>query len=244
MIRKLLMVAAVTAMPLGFLAAASGSGVAGAKALPAKPPVVVADCSVSATVNFFSPGLTYAGLASKTVKTTSTATADETLGTIAGQSACTGTGADSTITSKATKCKGTDNPTTNPACVAKEYGYDSWGDYVAGGVKSIKGSLKTTSFVVNGTSYTAKTKKAVAVGCDSGAEVGFSITGSVTSATGKGDAVTLTACLGSVSGSNLPAHATFLGELEANSSSPGDGSTVSSAQIDPGFSSVEITAKG
>jgi hypothetical protein len=240
MIRKLLMVAAVTAMPLGFLALTSGNSVAGAK----PPPVVVADCSVSATVNFFAPGLSYAGLASKTIKSTSTTTADETLGSVSGQPACTGTGADNTITSKATKCKGTDNPTTNPACVAKEYGYDSWGDYAAGGVKSVKASLKTTTFTVNGTSYTAKTKKAAAVGCDSGAEVGFSVSGAVTSEPGKGDAVTLTACLGTVTGSGLPAHPTFKGELVANSSGPGDGSTVASAQVDPAFSTVEITAKG
>ena len=111
-------------------------------------------------------------------------------------------------------------------------------------VSSVKSSLKTTSFTINGTSYTAKTKKAAAVSCDSNNEVGFSVTGSVTSEPGKGDAVTLIACLGSVTGTGLPAHPTFLGELEANSSSPGDGSVVQTAQVDPGYSSVEITAKG
>ena len=71
MIRKLLMVAAAAAVPLGAIAVgAVGGGVAGAKTLE---PASTVQCALTGTVNFAAPGISLIGVttASKTGATTS-----------------------------------------------------------------------------------------------------------------------------------------------------------------------------
>ena len=71
MIRKLLMVAAAAAVPLGAIAVgAVGGGVAGAKTLE---PATTETCNLTGTVNFAAPGISLVGVttASKTGATTS-----------------------------------------------------------------------------------------------------------------------------------------------------------------------------
>jgi hypothetical protein len=224
MIRKLLLVAAAIAMPLGAVAVTgiATAGVAGA----------ATTCTVSGTVTFAPPGISHNGSASAS-KTSTTTTSATTFG-----GGCTGGSGPMNITSKSTKCdKHTaGQPSSNPACTPGNYGYGSWANFISGGTTSIQKALKKLNFTLNGTAYKTKTTSAAEViGGACGSEVGFKITGTVTSPkASKGLPSSLTACLGAITGSGL---------------NPGDDfgaaavdqiGTVATAAIDPAHSAATI----
>jgi hypothetical protein len=225
MIRKLLVVAAAAAMPISVIAVTGTT--AGAKTpVPPNPPIT---CSVSATVTFAPPGISNSGSASAS-KTSSTTTNSE----VFGGTGCSGGSSPLTITSKSTKCskKVAGQPSSNPACVPGQYGYDSWANFTSGGVSSVQKSLKKLSFTINGINYSTKTTSAAATGCPGG-EVGFKITGTVSAPKNdKGQPDVLLACLGNVTGTGLSS-GTFAGNING----PG---TVATAQIDPVTSTVHV----
>ena len=236
MIRKLLVIAAAIAMPIGAVTAIGAtSGVAGAKGTVSPDPGVT--CTASATVTFAPPGLSQAG-ATTTAKVTDTTTTPTSFASYKGNGCSGGSSSGYTIASKATKCakKGT-QPSSNPACAPGLYGYDSWGNFTSGGTTSIQKALKKLSFTVNGIAYQTKTSGSMeVVGGACGSEVGFQITGTVSAPKqDKGQSAVLTACLGAITGTGLaPGETTF---FDAASTQVG---TVETAAIDPAFSTLVI----
>jgi hypothetical protein len=227
MIRKMLVVAAAIAMPLSVIAATGGT--AGAKGVkpPPNPPVT---CTISATVNFAPPGISNAGSADSS-KTSTTTTSSQTYG----GSGCSGSAAGVNIVSKSTKCaKKGPQPSSNSACEPGEYGYDSWANFASGGTASIQKALKSLSFTVNTIAYSSKiTTSSEVVDGACGSEVGFQLGGTVSAPkVDKGQAVSLLACLGTVTGTGLSG-STFA----SNIGGPG---TVATAQIDPSVSVLKI----
>ncbi len=222
MIRKLLLVAAAIAMPLGAVAVTgiTTAGVAGA----------ATTCSVAGTVTFAAPGISHNGAAGPS-KTSTTTTSGTTFG-----GGCTGGSPAMNITSKSTKCdKHTAGlPSSNPACTPGNYGYGSWANFASGGTAAIQKSLKKLSFTLNGTAFKTKTTGASVIGCP-GSEAGFKLVGTVSSPKAdKGQTSTLSACLGVITGTGL---------------NPGDNfgmaaldqiGTVQTAQIDPATSTVTV----
>ncbi len=208
MIRKLLLVAAAIAMP-----ASAGAVALVGTASPAGA-VTPVTCSVTGIVHFAAPGLTKAG----SVTTATTESTTTTGGVLAGAGCGTthaGTLPNQNIKSATTPCTGTGLPVSNPACVSGKKGYDSWANYVSGGTSSILTSLPNVSFKVGATTYTAHNTAAAALlpnaaGCGTGTtapngkEVGFKITGKITTAGAYLNAVsTLKVCLGKVTGTGL-----------------------------------------
>jgi hypothetical protein len=228
MIRKLLLVAAATAMPLGAVAVTgiATSGVAGA----AGP-----TCTVSGTVNFAPPGISKNGSASASKSSTTTTSA-----TTFGGAGCSGGSGPNTITTKSTKCdKHTaGQPASNPACTPGNYGYGSWSNFVSGGTTSIQKALKKLTFTLNSVTYKTKTTAASEIlpgGACGGSEVGFKIVGTVTSPkAAKGQTSTLNACLGAITGSGLNPGDNFLAAAVDQIG------TVATAAIDPAFSTVTV----
>ena len=229
MIRKLVVIAAAVALPVStaVVFAGVGGGIAAAKGSP-NPPVT---CTVSATVTFAPPGISKAGSVS-TKKSTDTDTSGEVLG----GSGCTGSGANLKIASASTLCTGTGEPSSNPACFTgkkKEYGYNSWSNYVSGGASSLS-ALKDLKFTINSLNYEVVDLTGTAVGC-ADSEVGFNIVGTVKKPSAdKGQQASLTACLGTVTGTDLSGP-TFADNIDSSTS------TVATAQIDPATSSLAIT---
>ncbi len=229
MIRKLLLVGAAVFAPVGLLTFASTT--AGASAGPPDPPV---NCSVSATVTFAPPGISVNGSIT-TAKTSITTASNETFGN-AGTN-CTGSGPNLSIASKNVKCdKHTPGqPSSNPACEPGFRGYDSWNNFATGGTASLQKATKKLSFTINGITYTTKSTSASATGC-SGGEVGFKVVGTVKGPKNdKGQTATLTACLGSTTGTGTTA------ACQANFAKCINGpGTVQTTQLDPATSRVDI----
>jgi hypothetical protein len=228
MIRKLLLVAAAIAMPMGAVAVTgiATAGVAGA----------ATTCTVSATVTFAAPGISKPGSVTA-AKSSTTTTSATTFG-----GGCTGGSGPNNITSKNTKCdKHTaGQPASNPACTPGNYGYGSWSNFTTGGTTSIQKSLKKFTFTLNGTTFKTKTTSASIIlpgasnPCGTN-EVGFQIVGTVTSPKAdKGQASTLNACLGAITGTGLNPGDNFLAAAVDQIG------TVATAQIDPAFSTVHV----
>ncbi len=232
MIRKILVIAAAVAMPVSVIGAIAGtSGVAGAKPGPPDPGVT---CTIGATVTFASPGISTNGQVGVGVKTSSTTVSDETLG----GAGCTGSSSIAPIVAKTVKCVKNEpgQPSTNPGCdgVKGTDGWDSWGDFEATGTSSVLKDVKKLDFTINSIAYETKNTSATDVSC-ADSEVGFQINGTVSSPKNdKGQTDVLTACLGTVTGTNL-AGPTFTDNLFAP-----EPTTVATAQIDPSTSSVVI----
>jgi hypothetical protein len=229
LIRRLLIVVAAIAMPIGIVTASSSTAGAKGSKPPPDPPVT---CTVSANVNFASPGISNPGSISSSKESTTT-TSDETFG----GAGCTGSGPNLAITSKSVKCdKHTPGePSSNPACEPGFYGYNSWNNYETTGTASLGKATKKLSFTINGIAYSTKTSSFGAVAC-ADSEVGFKVTGAVSAPKqDKGQSAVLTACLGATTGSGTsPA-------CEANfASCIGAAGTVASAAIDPATSSLAI----
>jgi hypothetical protein len=222
MIRKLLLVAAAIAMPLGAVAVTgiTTAGVAGA----------ATTCSVAGTVTFAAPGISTNGGVSAS-KTSTTSTSATTFG-----GGCTGGSPAMNITSKSTKCdKHTAGlPSSNPACTPGNYGYGSWANFASGGTTSIQKALKKLNFTIGAIAYQTKTTSASIIGCP-GSEAGFQLVGTVKSPkAAKGQTSTLIACLGAITGTGLNPGDNF-GQAALDQIG-----TVATAQIDPVNSSVTV----
>ena len=228
MIRKMLLVAAAVAMPVGVVAV---TGVTGATVAGAAGPT----CTVSGTVNFAAPGISHAGAASASKTSTTTTSA-----TTFGGAGCSGGAPGNNITSKSTKCdKHTAGlPVSNPACTPGNYGYGSWANFTTGGTASIQKSLKKLSFTLNSVAYKTKTTGASEIlpgGACGASEVGFQIVGSVSSPkASKGQTSTLNACLGTITGTGLKPGDNFLAAVIDQIG------TVATANIDPATSTVHV----
>jgi hypothetical protein len=233
MIRKMLVIAAAIAMPVSVIAI---SGVtAGAASKPPPDPAVT--CSVSATVNFASPGISTPGSvhASKTSSTTTTA---ESFG-----GGCTGTAPANNIVSDGVKCTGSGMPSSNTACTAKKpttYGYDSWSNFESTGTASIQKALKKLSFTIDGIAYSAKTTAAsTIVGGACGSEAGFNVSGTISAPKNdKGQTFSLNACLGASTAAPGSAPLNSTSNFALNAFGPG---TVASAQLDPATSTIHVS---
>ncbi len=244
MIRKLLLVAAAIAMP-----ASAGAVALVGTASPAGA-VTTITCGVTGIVHFAAPGLSKSG-AVTTATTESTTTTGGVLNGAACGSTHAGTLANQTIKSATTACTGTGLPASNPACVTGKRGYDSWANYVSGGTSSILTSIPNISFKVGATTYTAHNTAAAALlpnaaGCGTGTtapngkEVGFKITGTITTAGVYHNAVsTLRVCLGKVTGTHLITTApATVPTFDANLGKTGN--LVTSSTIDVAHSSVSF----
>ncbi len=232
MIRKLLVVAAAIAMPISVVAVTGVT--AGAKTVTPPDPAIT--CSVSAAVNFASPGISTPGSVS-TSKTSTTTTGSETFGTASGHPTCTGTASGNTITTKSVKCdkKVAGSPSSNTACEPGDYGYGSWANFENSGTASIQKALKKLSFTINGIAYQSKTTSAATVvGGACGSEAGFQLNGTIKAPKqDKNQPVVLVACLGASTGTGLTSTSNFA----LNAFGPG---TVTSSQIDPTTSTIQI----
>ena len=237
-IKKLAVLAAAIAIPVGGLAslAAISAGTAGASgAAGDKGTYTCAITGVSpapaSNVVFQAPGITVAGSVSestlsKTKTTAAVLPASSTCGTVNGAVKAL------TINAVNPPCSATTTPALGPVCTAGDWAYGSWNSFIASGTSTIVGGLPHPKFTIDTDTFTGNTTTAaVASTCPSG-EAGFTISGTVTPLEGY-TAFSLTACLGIV---NLPASSA--GTLFGN-----DVSTlpVASVQIDPANSTVTVS---
>ena len=232
MTRKLLMVAAATAVPLGVIGAGSvGSGVAGAATPITVTPVT---CQESGTVNFMAPGISLQGTATTSHTTTTTSST-----TFVSCSGGTVTGGGSlVIVAKNTKCTASTSPP--PGCAKGLFvGNSGAGLGSATTDKSILKAVKKLplGMVQNSVTFAIKNKplsvsEIVGGVCTNGSttEVGFGITGSVKMKPKEVGitTATLNVCLGT---DNLGGN--FFTDLT-------NGDTIASVQIDPVTSSLSL----
>jgi hypothetical protein len=241
MIRKILLVAAAIAMPVGMVAATGSTAFAGSK----PPPDPAVNCGISgASITFASPGLTAAGTLTAS-KTETTSTTGLTL--VNGSTTCSGSSAGNSIVSKTGSCKteASEYPVCSGATKTEKYAYDSVASFSSSSSTSaIAKSLKSLSLSINGISYVTKTKSATAVTPGAGnacgaSEAGFQINGVVsTPSNDKNQTATAVICLGTVkTGVDTAGQAflTSLGTLEGNSAA-----TDLTVNIDSATSSVAI----
>ena len=225
MIRKLLLIGAAAAIPLGGLAVgAIGGGVAGAGA-----PVT---CTMSSTVTFAPPGLDYAGYATAN-KTSSTTTST---GTLAG-GGCTGSVPALSIASKNGKCVKDPHPPT-PACTKTlKYYYGSVGGFASTGASSILKTLKAFHFTINSVAYVGKATSSKSSSTCPG-EVGFTVGGTLK--TGGYTHFSLNACLGTDTGNNLASGGASF-SIDLGDASAGGPDQIQTANIDPATSTLGIS---
>jgi hypothetical protein len=232
MIRKMLVIAAAIAMPVSVIAVTGVT--AGAKVVVPPDPAVT--CSVSATVNFASPGISTPGSV-QAGKTTTTNTTSESFG-----GGCTGTAPPNMIASSGVKCTGVGTPSSNTACPGKKptmYGYGSWQNFEDTGTASIQKALKKLNFTINGIAYSAKTTaSAQIVGGVCGSEAGFQVSGTIAAPKNdKGQTFNLNACLGAATAA--PGHPiTSTSNFVLNAFGPG---IVASTVLDPSTSTIHVS---
>jgi hypothetical protein len=232
MIRKLLMVAAAAAVPMGAMAVAgvASEGVSGAATVVALTPT---QCVMSGTVTFAPPGISLVGI-------TTTSKTSSTTSTVAFSGCGTGTlsgGGTLNIPTKNSKCL---LPVTSsePSTCAKGLDItDSGGGLGSPGTfKSLGKAVKSLPLTLNeGTPVLLKQKalsESEIVGGTCGAEVGFLINTSIkTSPKSTGiTGATLNVCLGQDSNSK-----NFFTDLTG-------GGTIASTQIDPATSFIKFHA--
>ena len=203
MIRKMLVVAAAVAMPAAAMAGVSaigGAGIASAKALPPVPTT----CTLTGTVTFAKPGLSYNGtLTNKTVETTKTAITPSGL--------CGTKAIKSKINSTPSPCA--TDPSPAPACglasaktLAKDpYFYDTASSLATSGVSQIVTSLGGgIPAVNNGTKVTlqvtAPGTSSILPGGACGSDIGFHLSGAVTNGGANVSSYVLNICLTGDSG--------------------------------------------
>jgi hypothetical protein len=240
MMRKLLMVAAAIAMPLGTVAVASvsssvaSSGVAGAT-------VLSLSCKLPAsTVTFQAPN----GISDNGATTTS---AKSKTKTAAGALNCGGSGTGAipaqTIKSKNTLCVGTNNPI--PGCTPTLYTYGSGGGF-SGSATTIWQSLPTITFTVTTHSYTITNTSSNSIAPISGgkcgaSESGFKIVGHISApATYAGNATQLIACLTTDTGPNTTGNfTTDIANVIGGTDSPA--MNIDTSALDPVLSKIKVT---
>ncbi len=241
MIRKLLMVAAATAMPVGMVAVGVvGDGTAGAK--PPPPPSPPITCAISSTITFAPPGISTNGAvapAGYKFSFVNTSLVHFTGCTVVNGST-TGAAGPLSIRSKNTKCAKTPPNTPVPGCAKGLTYYDTAGQFAGEGPASIQKALKKLSLVVDGIGFAAKTSSAAIVlpGSSCGTEGGFLLTGSVKAKPYLYHTDSLLACLGSDTGTNTTGNAV----ADITAAALGNTSiVVATADIDPATSTLHIS---
>lgn len=221
MIRKLLMIGAAAAIPLGAVSVDAVVGnVAGA--------VSSVTCSVSSTVTFAKPGITYTGTASK--KTTSlTKTSNPVLGGAGCPAKSKGKGLK--ITSTNPSCATASPPV--PGCSAKDpYYYGSAGLFASTGPSSLNGLTQLVQF--GKVKVSLHVTSSSATGC-AGGEAGFAISG--TASGGGYSSFSETACLGTDTGTGTTGHFT----ADYGAIAGGGSGIIATAAIDPATSSLTVS---
>ncbi len=234
MLRKLMMVAAAAAIPLGAVALGAGPAAATKGPPPASPPLT---CSASGTVNFAPPGISRNG--SISLNKTSTTT---TSGLVFSGSGCGsgGTGPANTIVSKSTvKCSkkvANENKSggPQPGCMVGGYNvYDQASAFASTGTATLQKALKKLSFTVNGIPFSGKTTSAAVSGSGQcSGEAGFVLSGTVKAKPYTYSTFTLIACLGHDTGTGTTG--SFVTDIAVQLGSPSSTSTIATASIDGG----------
>jgi hypothetical protein len=237
MIRKLLMVGAAAAIPLGAVAFASAPASA-AKAPP--PPSPTLNCSAAGTVSFAPPGISFYGTASPSKTSTTT-----TSGLTFAGSGCGSGGSEpaNTILAKSTlKCNkkiaGEDaNGNTVPSCVSGDRVYDQASGFASTGTATLQKALKKLTLTVNGITFAAKTTSTSIASC-SGGEFGFALSGTVKAKPFTYSTFALTACLGSDTGPGTTG--SFGADIVTALNGPSPAVTIATTQVDAVHSTLTI----
>jgi hypothetical protein len=193
MLKKMLLIAAAVAIPMGATAvtAVVQSGTAGAVT-----PLAIT-CKVSSgTVTFAPPGISQNGsFESASTSTTTTTTVKYKCSPPTGS---IGTTAPLNIVTANTQCTGTNTPVTG--CSTGQYNYDSTSGF-ASNASTLWSDIKTLSIKIGTTTYKANlASSSVSITCASG-EAGFNLKGKLTApAAHAGETMKFTACLGSDTG--------------------------------------------
>jgi hypothetical protein len=190
MLRKMLLIAAAVAIPMGATAVTTvvQSGTAGATALS------ITCKNTGGAVDFALPGVSNNGSFSSSPTSTTTTTAS----TFNCGSAGTGKSKGMSIVSNSTPCTGTNTPVTG--CSVGQYNYDSASAFGSSG-SQLAAEIPKLKIVIGTTTYITKTVSSAVTLC-SGGEAGFVLKGKLTSpAAHAGEAAKLTVCLGSDTGS-------------------------------------------
>jgi len=252
MIRKMLVLAAAVAMPAAAMAgvtAVGGAGIASAKALPPVP----VTCSLSGSLTFAKGGLSHNGaLTNKLTETTKTAI------TPGGGGACPTKALKNSIPTATTQCwttlpvivgktvtPGVLATGAAPACglasaktaIKDQYWFGTTGGLLtspASILTALAGGVATTD---NGTKITLMPTAAAAVtpGGACGAEVGFSISGTVSGGTPV-TAFSMHICLGGDTGGTT---GSFFTDFLA--ASGGSSEVITAASVDPATSSIALS---
>ena len=241
MIRKLLVVAAAAAIPMGALAVgAVGSGVAGAAA---NTPIT---CAFTGTVSFGAPGLSHFGSATPN-KTSTTNTSGSTFS--GPQCGLNGSNpgnltaqfpAHMIVSKNTTKCSKTIPNNPIPGCVKGDYVTDQASALTSGSTgASLKKALKKGTLALpGGVSAPFKTSVAGTYGGCGGGEQGFQISGTVKNKSYSYTTFALTICLGADTGSGTSGD--FATDVVTALASP-SGPTIATATIDPTYSSLVVS---
>jgi hypothetical protein len=233
--RKVLLGAAALVLPFATVGVLIESGGTAFAASGPNGPTV--SCTIATTVSFPAPGLSKVG-AENTSKTDTTSTSDVSY--TCGH-AGNGTQSPFNIVSKATKCKGDDDP-SGTACTAKgEYSYDSESGFESDGQADILKSLKKMSVTIGSTTYDIKNSAASSIvessPCASN-ELGFKITGEIKSPKEplnyKGGTSTFVACLLNDTGPGTTGN--FAHDLLTNTG------TIATVSLDSSDSTVTLTS--
>ncbi len=200
MMRKLIVTAAVAALPAGVLAVGSGSAIAGAAKVSTTPPA--ATCALSGAVAFAKPGLTAKGHGTKAsvskwaIGTTETGT---NCGTALNIKVLTpGTSANA--------CTGTNVPA--PGCVPGGYYYNKATDFGGSNLSSLKDAFANGIQILDGgNKYKLAATSATSIfGNQCGASIGYLLKGNVI---GFGTTTwTLTLCYAGDTGTNVSTNQT------------------------------------
>lgn len=240
--KKILVGVATLAMPLATIAVVGGTtGVAFAKS--STPPNNPITCALTATVNFAAPGLSATG----SVTTNKESATTVTNGSLSGASGCSGGSAPTpTITSKNTKCTGTNAPITG--CAKGSYVTGSLAEFAAASSSgSLLKAVKKLDVTMQSVGYEFKDTAAGIAGdggpaCGTGSypatgnkpENGFWITGSVGGPKqDKGQSVNILVCLGADTYTG-PGTGNFNKDIGAA------GVSILTATIDPSTSSIAV----
>jgi len=242
-IKKLAVLAAAIAIPIGGLAsmAAISAGTAGASGTDHVGPYscfITGLVPPTANVVFAAPGITVSGNVSETtISKTKTTAAVLPFATPPSPGSCgtvNGSIGALTISSSNPPCSGTTTPPLGLVCTLGDFAYGSWNSFIATGASTIITGLPHPKFKIDGDTFTGTTTGAASVvGAPClGTEAGFNITGTVAPLEGY-TSFSMTACLGTV--------LTPVGSAGTNFLSDVGSVTVGSVQIDSTDSTVNVS---
>jgi hypothetical protein len=227
---------AVFAIALGMIAI--GAGDSGASTRPVPDRAVTCTLGTTLTFNFAQPGISKAGQ----VGTRPSALWSISNYTLGG-SGCSGSGGTSVTLLKAVKCdKRTPGlPSSNPACQPGEHGFNSWANFSSGGQIALaqSDSQDATRVTINGIAYSSGRRpistSAIPPGglCGSSEEGYQTVTQVKQPKQDKSQTITITACLGAVTGTGLTS-STFIGVATDQNG------MLNTAEVDPATSTVHV----